>query len=102
MKEVNVVIVRVYITEASRLLDSVVSYLKDKAKIRGVTVFRAITGYGDTKTLHTASLVDLSLDLPLVIEFFDDKEKIMPAIQYLNSILKPEHIVFWNAIANEQ
>ncbi|EKE01082.1 MAG: hypothetical protein ACD_21C00223G0003 [uncultured bacterium] len=96
----NVTVVRVYITETSKLLEKVFSYLKDEAKVRGVTVFRAISGYGDNKKTHTASLVDLSLDLPLVIEFFDEKDKTVPIIEHLNSILKPEHIIFWDAKSN--
>jgi len=100
MKDVDVIMVRVYITEASKMLEKVLSYLKDEAKMRGVTVFRAISGYGDNKEMHTASLVDLSLDLPLVVEFFDEKGKVAPVIEHLNSFLKPEHIVFWDAKAN--
>ncbi|MCL5260706.1 MAG: DUF190 domain-containing protein [Gammaproteobacteria bacterium] len=101
MKTINVTVVRVYITESSHLLGKLVNYLKDDAKVRGVTVFRGISGYGDDKKLHAASLVDLSLNLPLVIEFFDNKNKITAVIKKLNTILKPEHIIFWNAEANE-
>lgn len=70
MKTVDIVMVQVYITESSHLLNKIVSYLKKEAKIRGVSVFRAISGFGETGG-HTALLIDLSLDLPLVIEFFD-------------------------------
>ena len=75
MKTVDIVLVRVYITESSHLLKTIVPYLKKEAKIRGVSVFRAISGFGETGD-HSASLMDLSLDLPLVIEFFDKKEKV--------------------------
>ena len=98
MKTVDIVLVRVYITESSHLLKTIVPYLKKEAKIRGVSVFRAISGFGETGD-HSASLMDLSLDLPLVIEFFDKKEKVKPALEYLNSIIK--HIVFWDAKAND-
>ena len=99
MKTIDVVVVRVYITESSQLLNKIVRYLKNEASIRGVSVFRAISGFGETGD-HTASLVDLSLDLPLVIEFFDSKNKIEPALDYLNGLIKQEHIVFWDAKAN--
>jgi len=99
MNTLDVIVVRVYITESSRLLDEIVQYLKHEANIRGVSVFRAISGFGDSGE-HSAALVDLSLSLPLVIEFFDSKDKIDPVLAHLNQTIKPEHIVFWNAKAN--
>lgn len=99
MKTIDVIFVRVYITESSHLLNTIVSYLKTEAKIRGVSVFRAISGFGKTGN-HTVSLIDLSLDLPLAIEFFDQKDKIELALEYLNKIIKHEHIIFWDAKVN--
>lgn len=81
------------------MLNTIVNYLKNEAKIRGISVFRAISGFGDTGS-HTASLIDLSTDLPLSIEFFDDKNKIEPALEHLSNIIKSEHIVFWEAKTN--
>lgn len=101
MKTIDVLMVRVYITEASHLLNQIVDFLKKDAKIRGVSVFRAISGFGESGN-HTASLVDLSLNLPLVVEFFDDdKTKIDNALDHLGTIVKHEHIVLWKAQANE-
>lgn len=100
MKTIKIVVVRIYITESSGLLNKVVKYLKNEIKIRGVTVFRAISGFGETGS-HSASLVELSLDLPLIIEFFDSKEKVTAALNYLDPLFKPEHIIFWEANANE-
>lgn len=100
MKSIDVVMVRVYITESSHLLKTVVEYLKNEANIRGVSVFRAISGFGETGN-HVASLIDLSLDLPLAIEFFDSKEKVEAALEHLSQIIKHEHIVFWEAKAND-
>lgn len=100
MKVIDVLMVRIYITEASHLLKKIITYLKKDAKIRGISVFRAISGFGETGS-HTSSLVDLSLNLPLVIEFFDDdRSKIEKAVDHLTKIVKPEHIVLWEAKAN--
>lgn len=65
MKTLNVMVVRIYITESSHLLNKIVTYLKTDAQVRGVSVFRAVSGFGDSGSNHTASLLDLSLDLPL-------------------------------------
>ena len=99
MNTIDVVVVRVYITESSHLLKEIMAYLSNEAKIRGVTVFRAIQGAGATGS-HTTSFLDLSLDLPLTIEFFDDKEKVLLALEHLNTRVKPEHIISWEAKAN--
>ena len=99
MKTIDVVMVRIYITESSQLLNKIVNYLTKEVKIRGVSVFRAISGFGDTGA-HVASLVDLSLDLPLAIEFFDTQDKIGPALEFLSTLIKSEHIVFWDAKVN--
>jgi PII-like signaling protein len=100
MKTIDVLMVRIYITEASHLFNKIVEYLKKDIKIRGISVFRAISGFGETGN-HTASLVDLSLDLPLTVEFFDDdKNKIEKALDHLTTIVRPEHIVLWEAKAN--
>lgn len=99
MNVINVTMVRIYITEASKLLNPIVDYLQKEAKVRGITVFRAISGYGETGS-HQAGLVDLSLNLPLTIEFFDHPEKIQFALEKINTMVKPEHVVFWEAKAN--
>ena len=100
MNTVDVLFVKIYITESSHLLKTIINYLKNEAGIRGVSVFRAISGFGETGE-HGTSFVDLSLNLPLVIEFFDRKDKINSVLEHLGGMIKPEHIVFWNAFAND-
>jgi PII-like signaling protein len=100
MKLAKVTMVRIYITESSSLLKPIVNYLHYEAKVRGVSVFRAISGFGQSGENH-ASLVDLALNLPLTIEFFDHPEQVKAAIEHLSTLVKPEHIVFWEAEAND-
>lgn len=92
----DVTVVRIYITEGEKILKSIISYLKKEAEIRGVSVFRAISGYGKSGE-HHSSLVDLSLDLPLVVEFFDEPDKIALAMETVSTLVKAEHIIFWQA-----
>lgn len=96
MKSIDVMMVRVYIMESSHLLDKILNYLKSEINVRGVSVFRAIKGFGSAGT-HASEFLTLSLDLPLAIEFFDTKDKIEPALEHLNEMVKPEHMVFWDA-----
>jgi PII-like signaling protein len=97
MNTMDILMVRIYVTEGANILEKVLEYLKNEANINGVTVFRAVHGFGASKTEHTSALVDLSLDLPLAIEFFDDPTKVNATIEQLKLLFKLEHIVFWNA-----
>ena len=101
MKKAKIIVARVYLKESSKLLDKILYYLKNETKVRGVSVFRAITGYGNNGEIHTTALLDLSLDLPLVIEFFDKPKVVNPILKYLNTILTDDHIVFWEASTNK-
>jgi len=47
--------------------------------------------------MHSASLMDMSLDLPLVIEFFDVPEKVNIILEHIRTMVKPGHIVCWSA-----
>lgn len=87
--------VRIYILEAEKQLKPILSYLHDTAKVRGVTVFRAVTGFGESGVMHATTWVDLSLNLPLTIEFFDEDDRIKKILDYLQTIVKLDHIVSW-------
>lgn len=100
MKAQAVTVVRVYLTEASGMLTSLLNYLHDESKVHGVTVFRGITGFGKSGRYHSSTLMDMSLDLPLVIEFFESPEQAAAIIEYLNTQVDPGHIVYWDAHMN--
>ncbi len=51
--------------------------------LAGATVLRAIMGFGKSSRLHTAKILRLSDDLPVVVEIVDSEEKInafLPAL----------------------
>jgi hypothetical protein len=55
-----------------------------KEKISGATVLRGITGYGAHSHPHTANILRLSQDLPVVIEVVDSLEnieRVLPQIE---------------------
>ncbi|MGH8652926.1 MAG: DUF190 domain-containing protein [Gammaproteobacteria bacterium] len=97
MKTIPVSMVRVYLTEEEGLLKRVLNYLHDQACVGGVTVFRGVTGFGHSGKMHSSTLMDLSLDLPVVVEFFDDPERIDTIVRALDGIVEPGHIVCWPA-----
>lgn len=48
----------------------------DKHGLAGATVLRGIEGFGAHSRVHTAKILRLSEDLPVVIEIVDTREKI--------------------------
>jgi PII-like signaling protein len=96
----EITMVRIYLTEGEAQLKTLLKRLRDWEKLRGVTVFRGITGYGESGVIHGAELIDLSLNLPVVVEFFDSNEKINEIWEHLQEIIKPGHMVRWDAQIN--
>lgn len=96
----EVSIVRIYLTEGETQLKTLLKRLRDWEKLRGVTVFRGISGFGDSGVIHGADLIDLSLNLPMVVEFFDTPDKIDQIWEHLQDIVKPGHMVRWQAQLN--
>ena len=97
-----VTFVRVYLTEADRTLKPLLKRLHDDEKVRGVSVFRAVTGFGGSGVMHTASLLDLSLDLPVTVEFFDHPDKVAGILEHLSDLCESGHIVRWQAEMNNR
>src|SRR5262245_1518141 len=54
----------------------------------GATVIRGIAGFGAASVIHTSHIVDLSGDLPIVMEVVDDKEhidKLLPILDEMST-----------------
>lgn len=96
----SVTFIRIYLTEADKTLEPLLKKLHDQEKVRGVTVFRAMSGFGGSGVIHTASLVDLSLNLPVTVEFFDRPDKVDCILEHLSGLLEGGHIVRWQAQMN--
>jgi len=96
----TVTVVRIYLTEADKMLPGLLERLHDDEKVRGVSVFRAISGFGSSGTVHSSSLLDLSLDLPVAVEFFDRPEKVNAILEHLADIVEAGHMIRWEAEAN--
>ena len=97
MNTMDVTLVRVYLTEEKGKWSSLFERLHDEEKVRGVTVFRGISGFGKSGHVHSSSLLDISLDLPVVIEFFDAPEKVERILEHLGAVVEAGHMVSWSA-----
>ena len=76
MNTIEVTMVRIYLTEGEGVLKNLLKRLHDWEKVKGVTVFRGISGFGGSGVTHTSVAVELMMDLPVVGEFFDEPEKV--------------------------
>jgi PII-like signaling protein len=59
-----------------------------KNGLAGATVYRGIMGYGSNSRIHTAKVLRLSEDMPLVIEIVDTEEKINLFIPVVEEIFE--------------
>lgn len=100
MKLHEVTIVRIYLSEGETQLKNLMKRLRDWEKLRGLSVFRGISGYGESGVIHGADIVDLSMHLPIVVEFFDEDEKINNILEHLSEQIKPGHMLKWTASTN--
>ncbi|HEY5996988.1 MAG TPA: DUF190 domain-containing protein [Candidatus Deferrimicrobiaceae bacterium] len=80
-------LMRIFIGEGDRhggrpLYEALVEMFRREG-LAGATVLRGVAGYGAHSVYHTDRLLELSTDLPLVVEVVDSREKIdavMPGI----------------------
>jgi len=96
----KVSVVRIYLTEGQHQLEKLIQLLHDEYKVKGVTAFRGVTGFGQSGKIHSSSLLDISLDLPVVLEFFDEADKVEVILEELNQLIKPGHMINWPATVN--
>lgn len=53
----------------------------------GATVLHGVAGFGHASVLHTSHIVDLSGDLPVIIEVVDDEEHIQKLLPILDEMI---------------
>ena len=86
------VLLRIFVGEADRISHHPVYELIVKAardnNIAGVTVLRGIMAYGASTRIHTAKLIEISEDLPIVIEIVDEEQKINTFLAVVENIFE--------------
>ncbi len=58
-----------------------------EAHLAGATVLRGPMGFGTASRIHTAKILRLSMDLPIVIEIVDSEEKIHAFLPVLEGMI---------------
>ena len=74
------VLLRVFVGESDKLghmplYEAIVKQARD-ADLAGATVLKGVLGFGASAHIRTQKILDLSSDLPMVIEIVDEEEKI--------------------------
>lgn len=98
MAHQQVTIARIYLREGEHILSKLMKFLHEEERVAGVTVLRGMTGFSLNGKIRTASLVDLSLDLPLVVEFYDEPDRVETVIQELLRQMDLSHVVTWSGV----
>lgn len=93
----KVTVARIYVTEGKHVHEKVFERLHDDHKVMGVTVYRGISGFGRSGETHSSSLLDMSFDLPVIIEFFDEPEKVTIALESISDLITPGHVLTFDA-----
>jgi len=85
------VLLRIFIGESDRwehkpLYEAIVLKARE-LHLAGATVLRGPMGFGKSSRLHTAKILRLSMDLPIVIEIVDSEEKIQSFLPVLDPMM---------------
>ena len=88
----NGVLLRVFIGESDRfekkpLHEAIVQKVRELG-LAGATVLRGSEGFGAHSVVHKASLLEMSTDLPIVIEIVDTQEKIRLLVPHLEQMVR--------------
>ena len=87
----DAVLLRIFVGESDRwehkpLYEAIVLKARE-LHLAGATVLRGPMGFGKSSRLHTAKILRLSMDLPLVIEVVDSEEKIQQFLPILDGMI---------------
>jgi len=84
-------LIRIFIGETDHLnkkalYESIVLKARE-LNMAGATVLRGILGFGASTRLHSAKLLELSEDLPMLIEIVDTEENINKLLPFLDDVV---------------
>jgi len=87
----DAVLLRIFIGESQKwhhqpLYEAIVLKAREM-HLGGATVLRGPMGYGKTSRLHTSKILNLSLDLPLVVEIVDSEENINAFLPVIDQMI---------------
>ena len=91
MKTETLMMVRVYLTESEHNARQLLAMLRDEG-VRGATLLRGVSGFGQSGKWHSADWADVIGDLPLILEVVDSADKVQKVLPKLLRQTKPRHV----------
>jgi uncharacterized protein len=87
----DAVVLRIFVGESDRrghhpLYEAIVLKAREM-QMAGATVLRGPMGFGKSSHLHTAKILRLSMDLPIVIAIVDSEEKVNAFLPVLDGLM---------------
>jgi len=87
----DAVLLRIFVGESDRyghqpLYEAIVLKAREM-QMAGATVLRGPMGFGKSSHLHTAKILRLSMDLPMVMETVDSEEKVNAFLPVLDGVM---------------
>lgn len=85
-------LLRIFIGENDKLghqpLYEAILFAAREQGLAGCTVLRGIMSFGASTIVHTSKLIDISEDLPVVVEIVDREEKINDFVVIINGMME--------------
>jgi uncharacterized protein len=85
-------LLRIFIGEIDKVghqpLYEAIVFAARKQGMAGATVLKGIMSFGASSRVHTAKLIDISEDLPIVVEIVDEEEKINAFVPMVSNLLE--------------
>jgi PII-like signaling protein len=87
----DALLLRIFVGESDRwqhqpLYEAIVMKARE-LHLAGATVLRGPMGFGAASRIHTAKILRLSMDLPMVIEIVDTEEKVKTMLPFLDEMM---------------
>ncbi len=87
----DAMLLRIFVGESDRwqhqpLYEAIVQKARE-LQLAGATVLRGPMGFGAASRIHTAKILRLSMDLPMVIEIVDTEEKVRTLLPFLDEMI---------------
>ncbi len=84
-------LIRIYLSEKTKYEGKpLYQLLFNKAReigLAGATILRGMMGFGADRRVHSANFVDISDNLPLVLEIIDKEENLVEFFNYIDKVV---------------
>jgi|SRR5580704_2539724 PII-like signaling protein len=85
-------LLRIFIGEIDKIghqpLYETILFAAKKQGLAGCTILRGIMSYGASTKVHSAKLIDISEDLPIIIEIVDQEDKVNAFVDIVDALME--------------